>query len=195
MIFRHALAVAMMAALAGCGGGSPADGANEATAAPAGSANKADACSLVTAEEVGVILGEAIVATEPGEGSCEYQTADAGASSVTIELDQGDAAGAMNVARRAAGTLKDIGASAAGEGAAGAEVNAMLSESAGSPKVGDEAFFGPNSQLSVRKGNSYIAVTPPIMRSRMAAGNPMLSAEEKRKMALALAEKALSRLP
>jgi len=63
----------------------------------------------------------------------------------------------------------------------------MLSETGGAPNLGDEAFFGANSQLSVRKGNSYIAVQPPIMRSPMGQGNPMLGSADRKKIALAIA--------
>jgi hypothetical protein len=160
------------------------------------SAQSTDPCSLVSAEEVAQIVGEKIVAAKPAEGSCTYETEDAQASSVTIELNQTDAASQMDIARRTAGVLKDMGAEAAEQGgAAGQDVNAMLSESGDSPKIGDEAFFGANHELSVRKGNSYIAVSPPMMRSRLAGGNPLLSGEDKKKMATAIAEKAVARLP
>lgn len=196
---RHSMIVGSILALAlaacGSGGGDSTDQAPATDQPATAAAEQADPCSLVTAEEVGTIIGAAIVATKPGEGSCLYETDDAQASTVTIELDQADAAGAMDVARKAAGVLEDMGAAAGGEGAAGADVNAMLSDSGDAPKVGDEAFFGPNSQLSVRKGGSYIAVSPPMMRSRMAAGNPMLSAEDKQRMALEIARKAVDRLP
>lgn len=195
---KTSLAAMLGLAVAGCGGGSETGNAAGApaqeSAASAGAGQQTDPCSLVTAEEVGEILGDKIVAVKPAEGSCTYETADAQASSVTIELNQTDAAGQMDVARRTAGALKGIGEQAAAEGAAGQDVNAMLSDSGAAPKVGDEAFFGANSQLSVRKGNSYIAVQPPIMRSRMAGGNPLLSSEDKKKMALAIAEKAVTRL-
>ena len=185
----------MILALSGCGSqsGEGNAAAEETAAGPAAAAT--DPCSLVTTDEVGTIIGEPITGMEKGDGSCTYQTADAQASSVTLELNQSDAAGAMDVARKAAGVLKDIGSSVAGEGGAGADVNAAISDSGDTPKIGDEAFFGPNQQLSVRKGNSYIAVTPPIMRSRMSAGNPLLSGDDKKKMAVALAEKAVARLP
>ena len=185
----------MILALSGCGSqsGEGNAAAEETAAGPAAAAT--DPCSLVTTDEVGTIIGEPITGMEKGDGSCTYQTADAQASSVTLELNQSDAAGAMDVARKAAGVLKDIGSSVAGEGGAGADVNAAISDSGDTPKIGDEAFFGPNQQLSVRKGNSYIAVTPPIMRSRMSAGNPLLSGDDKKKMAVALAEKAVTRLP
>ena len=187
--------ILLAVALAGCG--SDPAGENSAGAgsgAPAAQA-ASDPCSLVTAEEMGQIIGEPVTGTEKGEGSCTYQTADAQASSVTIALNQDDAAGEMQNARQAAGILKDIGGAVADQGGAGADVNAVISESGDSPKVGDEAFFGPNQQLSVRKGTSYIAISPPMMRSRMSGGNPLLSSDDKQKMAVAIAEKAVARLP
>lgn len=185
-----ACAVALV--LAGCGP-SDQEGEDQAAAPAAKAAAANDPCVLVTAEEVGAIIGGRIVAARAADDSCTYETEDAQASSVTIEI-----AGAeqMEIARAAAGALKDIGSEAAREGgAAGEDVKAMLSESSAAPKIGDEALFGANSQLSVRKGNSYIAVQPPIMRSRLGEGNPMLSSEERRQMALAIAEKAVARLP
>jgi hypothetical protein len=182
--------------LVGCGSEDSSSGTAETENAVAETAaSGADPCSLVTSEEIAAVIGEPIVGKAANDGRCEYQTADAAASSVTIELDQADALGAMDVARKAAGVLKDVGGAVADQGGAGADVNAALSDSGDSPKIGEEAFFGPNQQLSVRKGSSYIAVSPPMMRSRMAAGNPMLSAADKKKMAMAIAEKAVSRLP
>ena len=178
----------------GSGGGNETAAADENHAAQA-TAEQTDPCTLVTAVEIGEIIGDKIVATKPADGSCIYETEDAQASSVTVELDQSDAAGQMDVARSSAGVLKDMGDEVAASGGAGQDANAMLSDSGDAPKVGDEAFFGPNQQLSVRKGSSYIAVQPPMMRSRMSGGNPLLSSEDKKKMALAIAEKAVGRLP
>jgi hypothetical protein len=195
------LLVSAALGLAACGSGGE-EGSNAAEAPPGdtpvatAAAVQTEPCSLVTADEVGGILGDKIVAAKPGEGSCTYETADAQASSVAIELNQTDAAGQMDIAKRTAGFLKGMGQQAAKEGgAAGQDVNAMLSDSGDTPKVGDEAFFGPNTQLSVRKGNSYLAIQPPIMRSRMAGGSPLLSSADKKKMARAIAEKAIARLP
>lgn len=195
MAIRQGLGLAMALVLGGCGGSGDASSENGAAPAATAAAKASDPCSLLTTAEVTAVIGEEIVAAQPGDGRCEYQTADAMASSVTIEVNQSDAAGEVQAARQAASALKDLGGAVAGEGGAGADTNAMLSETGDAPKLGDEAFFGPNQQLSVRKGGSYIAVRPPMMRSRMAAGNPMLSAEDKRKMAVAIAEKALARLP
>ncbi len=187
--------ITMAVAVAACGSQSAEDNSGGTSSGAPSTQAASDPCSLVTTEEVGQIIGEPVTGTEKGDDSCTYQTADAGASSVTIELNQSEAAGEMQVAKQAAGMLKDIGGAVAEQGGAGADVNAALSESGDVPKIGDEAFFGPNQQLSVRKGSSYIAVSPPMMRSRMSAGNPLLSSEDKRKMAMAIAEKAVSRLP
>lgn len=200
MRYAHATLIIVLALAASACGSRGDDQSNASASSGQGqgsatAAQRTDPCSLVTAEELGEVVGDKIVAAKPGEGSCTYETADAQASSVTVELDQSDAAGQMDIARRTAGALKDMGAEAAKDGAAGQDVNAMLSESGDTPKIGDEAFFGANQQLSVRKGNSYIAVQPPMMRSRMAGGNPLLSSDDKKRMALAIAEKAVSRLP
>ena len=184
--------------LAGCGGPDSASNAaieNQTTADIADATAGIDPCSLVTVEEVGAVIGDKIISKAASDARCEYQTADAQASSVTVEINQTDAAGEMETARKAAGVLKDVGSTAAEQGGAGADVNAALSESGDTPKIGDEAFFGPNQQLSVLKGKTYLAISPPMMRSRMAAGNPMLSADDKKKMAIAVAEKAVARLP
>ena len=183
-------------ALAGCGSGGGAGNSTEAGEAASTPAEaKLNPCSLATAEEVGAIIGDKIVATKPDEGRCTYETADAQASAVTIEVDQKDAENHMRVERDTARVLGKMGGAAASEGAPGQQVNSMLNESSDAPGIGDEALFDINSRLSVRKGSIYLAVEPPMMRSRMAAGNPMLSTADKRKMALAIAEKALARLP
>jgi hypothetical protein len=148
---------------------------------------------LVTPEEMTAITGDKVVKAAAEAGTCTYETDDVGGA--TIAIDTADAKGAMEVARSAAGVMSEMGAAVADQGGAGADANAMLSES-GAPKIGDEAMFGANSQLSVRKGETYLAITPPMMHSRMSySGNPLISTEDKRKMALAIAEMALSRIP
>ena len=197
-IIQSSAATALAIVLAACGPGGPEAGSNDTQAAgnaPTAAGAQIDPCSLVTAEEVGAIVGDKIVATKPAEDRCTYETADAQASAVTVEVDQKDARNHMQVERDTAKALGRMGSAAAGEGPAGEDVKAMLSDSSDAPGIGDEALFEINSRLSVRKGNVYIAVEPPMMRSRMAGGSPLLSAADKRKMALAVAEKALSRLP
>jgi hypothetical protein len=196
---RHSPLAALAAlALASCGSAGKSNSAGPANeeSAAAASSEAVDPCGLVTAKEIEAVVGDNIVETTPEEGSCTYATEAGQAASVTIESDLADGKGAMEIARKVAGTLGELGAAAANEGGgAGQDVNAMLSETGGAPNLGDEAFFGANSQLSVRKGNSYIAVQPPIMRSPMGQGNPMLGSADRKKIALAIAEKALARLP
>ena len=186
-------ALALSACGSGDGGGNAADAARNEAIAEAG--KPIDPCSLVTKEEVGAAIGDTITATKAAEATCTYETADAQAASVVVEVDQKDAANHMQVERDTAKALGRMGGAVAGEGAAGADVNAMLSDSSEAPGIGDEALFDVNARLSVRKGNVYVAVEPPMMRSRMAGGSPLLSAADKRKMALAIAEKALARVP
>jgi hypothetical protein len=135
-------------ALASCGSandeaGTAAAQEGNGAAATSAAATQTDPCSLVTAAEVGEIIGGQIVASKPGEGSCTYDTEDAGASSVTIEVDQTDAADAMDTARRAAGALKSMGAQAAANGPVGQDVNAMLSDSGEAPSVATRPSSAP----------------------------------------------------
>ena len=195
-IIEWSTGAALALALAACGsGGDGNEAADSDINVAVGTAKPIDPCSLVTADEVAAIVGDKIVATKPAEGRCSYETADAQASSVTVEVDHKDAENHMRVERDTAKVLGKMGEDAAEEGPAGADVNAMLSQSSDAPGIGDEALFDTNSRLSVRKGTVYLAVEPPMMRSRMAGGSPLLSAEDKRKMALTIAEKALARLP
>ena len=188
------LGVAVLA-LAACGSGGDGGNAAEQASAAVATGKPIDPCSLVTAEEVGAIVGDTIIAAKPAQGRCSYETADAAASTVTVEVDRKDARNHMQVERDTARVLGKMGGAVAGEGAAGADVNAMLSDSGDAPGIGDEALFDVNARLSVRKGDIYLAVEPPMMRSRMSGGSPLLSSEDKRRMALAIAEKALTRLP
>lgn len=190
----------LLLVLAACSGSdsdeASADPAENGSAQVATSSAKAvDPCGLVSAAEVTAVLGEQVLAARPNGTSCVYETADAQASSVTIEVKQGGAAAEMETMRRTAGVLRDMGGAAAQQGGAGQDLNAMLSDSGDQPKIGEDALFSANQLLSVRKGDTYISVQPPIMRSRMAGGNPLLSEDDKKQMAIAIAEKAVSRLP
>jgi hypothetical protein len=100
----------------------------------------------------------------------------------------------MEIARSAVGALGKMGADMKDAGGAEADVGQAISETGAAPGIGDEAFFGPNQQLHVRKSDVYFAVTPPAMRSRMSGGSPLLSAEAKREMASAIAKRVLTKL-
>jgi hypothetical protein len=191
---------ALALALGACGGGDSEEssanvsGGGDAAAAGEASAAKVDPCSLVTNAEVAEAIGEEVVAAKADGASCTYETADAQASSVTVEVKQGGAEAEMDVQRKTAELLSGMGKAVAKQGGAGEDVNQMLQASGDQPKIGDDALFGPNQMLSVRKGDTYIAVQPPMMRSRMSGGNPLLSKDDKRKMAVAIAEKAVGRV-
>ena len=116
-------------------------------------------------------------------------------SSVEIEVKQTGAADEMQTARDAAGVLGNMGADMKDAKGVEGDLGELLSETSSSVSgIGDEAFFGANQQLHVLKNNVYFAVSPPTMRSRMGSGNPMLSAEEKREMARAIAQKVVAKL-
>lgn len=172
---------------------------NERTAAgndgsEATASRVADPCSFVSPQEVGAITGEAVVEANSDGDTCTYQTEDAMASSVEVEIKQAGGADEMQTARSAAGTLEDIGAGMKGGKGAERDVGEALTGSSSAPAIGDQAFFGSNHQLHVLKGEVYFAVSPPTMKSRISGGNPLLPAQEKRQMAAAIAQKIASRL-
>jgi hypothetical protein len=190
---------ALVLALGACGGGDSEEsaanvsGGGDAPAAAEASASTLDPCSLVTTAEVAAAIGEEVSAAKADGTTCTYETADV-ASAVTVEAKKGAAEAEMDVQRKTAELLSGIGKAASSQGGAGEDVNQMLQQSGDQPKIGDDALFGPNQMLSVRKGDTYIAVQPPMMRSRMSGGNPLLSKEDKQKMAVAIAEKAVGRV-
>jgi hypothetical protein len=198
MRLRLVCGVAVVALAASACGSEEEAAKDNAAVAAATTGAPIDPCSLVSADEVGEVIGDSIVATKPADGRCTYETADAMAASVTVEVDTKDAENHMKVERDTAKVLGRMGKQAADEGgAAGQDVNVMLNSPGGAPALGDEALFDVNSRLSVRKGTIYLAVEPPMMRSRIAggSGSPLLSGDDKKKMAVAIAEKALAKLP
>jgi len=190
---RFTLICGLALAAQGCGSEPGGDNAAALEASDNASA-EADPCALVTREEVTAAIGETVVkAQSDGEG-CSYETEDAMASSVKVEATRTGGAREMQTAREAAGVLGRIGGEMAQGKGAEAQAGEAMAEGGAAPGLGDQAFFGANQQLHVLKGDSYLAVTPPTMRSRMSGGNPLLSDDQKRAMARAIAEKALARL-
>jgi hypothetical protein len=156
-----------------------------------------DPCSLVTKEEVGKVIEEAVLETEARGDTCTYQTEDATASSVEIEVKRKDGAAKMQSARKAMKILGNMGeAMKSGDNGAVGGAGELLSEedSSAVSGIGDEAFFGTSQQLFVLKNNTYFTVRPPIMRSRTGSMNPLLKAEEKRAMAKLIAQKVAAKL-
>ena len=194
--WRMALVCGLAMAAQGCGSEpSPENGA--AAPAPADSgptAAAADPCALVTKEEVAAAIGEAVVEAKADGKACSYETADAAASSVTIEVTRPGGGTEMQVQRDSARILGKMGGKMAEGKGAEAQAGEALAEGGAVPGLGDQAFFGVSQQLHVLKGDAYLAVSPPTMRSRMSGGNPLLSGEQKKAMARTIAEKALARL-
>ena len=184
-------------ALAGCGGEATNEASpsgNEMAATGAKPAAAADPCSFISKEEVAAVTGETIVETKAEGDSCRYESDDAMASFVQVDIKQSGGKEEMEVARSAAGALGDIGADMKESDGAEGDTGELLAESGAAPKIGDQAFFGPNQQLSVLKGDAYFSVSPPQMRSRMSGGNPLLPTEKKREMAAAIAQKIAGKL-
>jgi hypothetical protein len=182
--------------LASCGsqsnGESAQSNATDSTNVP--TARAADPCSLVSSDEVAGVIGQKIVSARADGDSCNYESEDAMASSVTVTVKRHGAIEEMKTVRAAAKALGDVGGQLVGAEGAPGEVGNMLAGGGSPATVGDESLFDSNQQIHVRKGDAYVAVAPPMMRSRMAGGNPMLSAEQKRSMAVAIAQKALHKL-
>lgn len=185
----------LLFALAGCGSQSSEEAqSNAANGAGVTSAATADPCSLLSGEEVAAVTGEKVVNVKADGDSCSYESEDAMASSVTVTVKRQGAAEEIESIRAAEKVLGKIGGQLAGAEGAPGDVGNMLASGGTVGTVGDESLFDINQQIHVRKGGAYVAVAPPMMRSRMAGGNPLLSAEQKRSMAAAIAQKALSKL-
>jgi hypothetical protein len=191
------LASICLAALlaAGCGSDPQGDPAprSDMAGSPVVSA-AADPCSLLATDDVAAVIGEQVVGSEASGNRCTYQTEDAMASSVVIEVVASGGAQEMQEARAAAGVIDRVGSDLSDSGGAEGDLGAILTQNTSSPAIGEEAFFGANEQLHVLKGDVYFAVTPPPMRSRMAPGNPLLSTDQKREMASQLAQRIASSL-
>ena len=195
--FHYAPIIACTLALAACGGEAGNDATtkgNEVAEAAGTPAAAGDPCAFISKEEVAAATGETIVQTKAEGDTCRYETDDAMASSVEVDIKRSGGKEEMEIARTASGALGNIGEEMKEADGATADTGAMLAESGAAPKIGDQAFFGANSQLHVLKGDAYFSVLPPHMRSRMSAGNPMLPAEKKREIATAIAQKIASKL-
>lgn len=184
-------------AVAGCG----AESSNEAAVRPSAENElelatpaQRDVCSFVSKDAVAAATGEKILNAKAEGDICTYETDDAMASSVQVEIKQSGGAEEMKVARTATGVLGEMGEGMKGSGDAEGDVGQAISESAAAPGIGDEAFFGPNQQLHVLKGDVYFAITPPAMRSRMSGGNPMLAPQAKQEMASEIARHLITKL-
>lgn len=197
ILHRSTLVGAFALAAAACSGNTTneASSVNEEVATSHGTpAAAVDPCSLISKEDITAVVGEAVLQTKADGQTCRYETDDE-ASSVQVDVKPTGGREEMDVVRSAMGSLGKIGKDMKDEGGAKGDTGEMLAETAAAPKIGDQAFYGANSQLHVLKGDAYFAVLPPTMRSRISStGNPMLSSEKRRVMAAAIAQKIAAKL-
>jgi hypothetical protein len=164
---------------AGSKGQAPASGTGATSTA--GSASARPVSSLVPPAVVAKIAGMAISGvTEPGD-VCEYRTA---VPEVTITL---------RVARGADGETAWNQAKAAGL-LYNAMPRAPVQNSPDPPASADEAMFGVQDSLAIRKGGVFIGIVPPAARVTSSGEVQPLSDVERRQIANKLAETVLQSL-
>lgn len=189
-------AVVCTLALAGCGAESTNEAlpSGEETASSDSKAAVADPCSFISKEDVSAAMGQTILQVKADGSTCRYETDDGMASFVEVDIKQSGGKEEMEIARTAAGALGSIGEDMKQSGAAERDTGEILAEKAAASKIGDQSFFGANTQLLVLKGDAFFTVSPPQMRSRMSGGNPLLPAEKKREIAIAVGQKIAAKL-
>lgn len=193
---------ALALALASCGG-SNSDGNAGASAGAGGGETTAiarsnvDPCSLVTKEEVAEISGDTIDQAVRQEDSCSYRGPNRGEDGVQVMLYLNDGERQMRAWHNANGFLDGMSGEVATKGAAGQDAAAMMKQDeAAAPKIGDEAAWGMNTAIGVRKGPHFFQVSPPVMHEPgKRPGLPLLTTAEKRAVVQRVAEKVVSRLP
>ena len=91
--------------------------------------------------------------------------------------------------------LAGIGKSVSAQGDVGKDVqSAITAPNGGAPKLGDEAVWGANDVLGVRKGDLYVNITPPITHDPGHKGPLMISDTDKKEIAKNLAAAVLAKL-
>lgn len=194
---RRAMTIGLMTTaalvLASCGSSDRTGAEGSDTAAVAEDA--IDPCSLITAQEMTAITSDAVTRADRGGATCHYRSNPDMAVQVTVQASGG--AEHMETVRNAAKLLGGMGASVAGQGNAGEDVADILSEDkSAAPPLGDEAIWGMNDTLSVRKGDAFVEVTPPLMHDRANhPGYPIVSKEEKRRIAARVVAKVFAKMP
>lgn len=192
------VAVALM--LAGCGGGG---GSNEAAAGGAGAeaggtaaeTAEIDPCSLISAQEMSAITTDTVKRTSRDGQVCTYHSDPDDGVQLTVMASGGGKQ--MQVVHRTAQVLGGMGASVADKGGAGADVAVLTKkDKTAVPKLGDEAAWGMNTTLSVRKGDAFVEVVPPLMHDPAShSGYPLVGKDERRAIAQKVAERVLAKLP
>ncbi len=192
---RSTICVAVAAtslALTACGGGKTGGETAETSASAGGGAIAP--CSVLSAAEVSEITTDAVTVTSSDGATCYYKSDPDDGVRITVMKTGG--AKQMAVVHRTAGVLSGMGNSVAGKGGAGADAAHLLQkDKTAPPKLGDEAAWGLNTVLSVRKGDMFVEVTPPMMHDpKTHPGYPLVKTDEKRAIARRLAEKVLAKL-
>lgn len=196
LMLSAAMAAAGLA-LAGCGGGGTGNGAattGGGTETAGAETAKFDACSVLTTAEVEAITTDKVTKVKDYDGTCFYSSNPSEDLRVTVKKTGGTKA--MEIVHRTAGVLSGMGASVKDKGGAGADAAELLKkDQTAAPKLGDEAVWRMNTTLSIRKGDMFVEVTPPMMHDPANhEGYPLIKTEEKRAIAQKIAEKVLSKL-
>ena len=142
------LSLSVLMALNACGAPTTTGSAGSKTETNA--AARDERAPVLTKEEVGAVLGSAVISVDGRPADMNYRTAVIGLeTTIGIETER-DPAMAIDGARKATSML----------GGASEDV----------PHLGDEAFFGAMSILYVRKGDIIITITPPNLQLVAASG-------------------------
>ncbi len=185
--------VGVMAAsflVGGCGSSNSAAGSGATAAA----GDNGDPCSFLTKAEMTEITSDVVTFTDSNDATCNYHSDPKDGVQVTVYRTGG--AEQMNTRRASAKLLGGMGAAVADKGGAGQDVGGMLKEDKSTPPaIGDEAMWQLNDTLAVRKGDAFVEVSPPIMHDPAThTGYPLVTKDEKRKIAEAVAAKILPKI-
>jgi len=156
-------------------------------------ARKVDPCAYTTPGEVTAITTDAVIRATASDDTCVYHADPDDGVQVTIHA--GDGVKQMEVVRRSAEVMARMGDAVRDKGRTGADVGAMLQKDKDPPPaLGDEAMWGVNATLSVRKGDFFVAVTPPVMHDPLNhPGYPLVSRDDRRRIALEVVQKILEK--
>ena len=135
------ICVVIAVVLAACDQGSDqakATSASTSSPQPTTAAASKGACSFITPEEMGTVLGQPVTRQDESTGRrCIYYTADP-LVFVDLEIDR----------ESAAESWKGINA---GNALIGADQEKLSG-------IGEQAFFGPRDRLYVRSGDAFLAI-------------------------------------
>jgi hypothetical protein len=196
------VALALIAlTLAGCGS-KPAEQGDTNTTATNVTAPRAiasapfDPCSVLTSDEVAAVTGLKVTKTEVIDHDCHYEDDLNNSDGATIQIYRTGGKEQMEAIRKSNTLLGGIGAAVAGQSDVGKDVQASITAPAAdaAPAIGDEAVWQPNDVLSVRKGDVFVTVSPPIAQPPAKHRGIMISDADKRTISQKLAEAVLAKL-